>query len=198
MMTACDLSAIAKPWEVQSKVRTCVISTQAPFHTSVAELHSRLTHIQLFAVIRHTLEHRLQEWLHERGTNDKVDREWHFVSTAISPSRVRQWLLTASCIKSNLVLFISLITNWQAQHFISVNYVIYTSPWSLHTQVYQYEQEASLAAQQQLPYSDFFTFICLQLTGNICLFQKHLLPLLMCVHKVKMISFINTELPPKK
>lgn len=34
MMTACDLSAIAKPWEVQSKVHPCVISTQGPFHTS--------------------------------------------------------------------------------------------------------------------------------------------------------------------
>ena len=75
MMTACDLSAIAKPWEIQSKVQTCVISTQAPFRTSVVEWHSRHTHIQPFAVIRHALEHRLQEWLRERGTNDKVDGE---------------------------------------------------------------------------------------------------------------------------
>lgn len=31
MMTACDLSAITKPWEVQSKVRMAGILTQVPY-----------------------------------------------------------------------------------------------------------------------------------------------------------------------
>lgn len=74
MMTACDLSAIAKPWEIQSKVRISVISTQGPFsYFTVVDVKwlSSLTHIQPFTVIRH----RLQERLCEKGTNDKVDRE---------------------------------------------------------------------------------------------------------------------------
>lgn len=55
----------------------------------------------------------------------------------------------------------SLITTWQAQHFISVKYVIYTLPSSLHTQAYQYEQEASLAVRQALLECYFLPlFVC--------------------------------------
>lgn len=173
MMTACDLSAIAKPWEIQSKVRWDLFTWSFSFFALVVVVkwHSSLTDIQLFAAMRNGPVHRLCE----RGTDDKVDGEWHFGSSAISPSSIQQWLLTASCIKSNLVLFISLITAWQARHFISANYVIYTSPSRLHTQAYQYEQEPSLAARQPLPEGNLLPLFVCNWLGMYALFQWCLL-----------------------
>lgn len=75
MMTACDLSAIAKPWEVQSKVLLDLYTWSSSYFALVVVVkwHSSLADIQLFTAIRNALVHRLQERLQKRGTGDKVD-----------------------------------------------------------------------------------------------------------------------------